>query len=167
MYRIRDPRPKDRETNATPTPDHPSRVRRTWPWRCCRDRLQHVAPDAGKSSSIASKASTAADAAGTVLSQNTLPAASAIANDVAKRKSVAITKCAASDGGWTASGTAKNSGTGDATYAITIFFTNAHATVQDYATTSVTVKAGQSADWTASKKFTASTPTNCVLRGVG
>jgi hypothetical protein len=88
-------------------------------------------------------------------------------NDVAKRKSIVVTKCGASDGGWTASGTATNSGTGDTTYAITIFFTNAHATVEDFATASVSVKAGQSQDWTAAKKFTASSPTNCVLRGVG
>jgi hypothetical protein len=126
---------------------------------------------AGKKSSSAasgaSSASSAASNASPAVAQNTLPAASAIANDVAKRPSVAVTKCVASDGGWTASGTAKNSGTGDATYAITIFFTNAHATVQDYATTSVTVPAGKSVDWSAAKKFAASTPTNCVLRGVG
>jgi hypothetical protein len=120
-----------------------------------------------KTSSALSSASSAASTASAAVAQNTLPAASAIANDIAKRPSVAVTKCVASDGGWTASGTAKNSGTGDATYAITIFFTNAHATVQDYATTSVTVPAGKSVDWTAAKKFTASTPTNCVLRGVG
>ena len=78
-----------------------------------------------------------------------------------------ITKCAAVDGGWSASGTAKNPGTADATYAITIFFTDAHATVQDFATASVTVKPGQTRDWTAAKKFAAATPTNCVFRGVG
>jgi hypothetical protein len=120
-----------------------------------------------KTSSAASTTAGAASTGSAAAAQNTLPAASAIANDVAKRSSVSVTKCAASDGGWTASGTARNSGTGDATYAITIFFTNSHATVQDYATTSVTVGAGKSVDWTAAKKFTASTPTNCVLRGVG
>jgi hypothetical protein len=114
-----------------------------------------------------SSASVKASSTGSALTQNTLPPASAIVNDVAKRKAVAITKCAAADGGWSASGTAKNAGTSDATYAITVFFTDAHATVQDFATTSVTVKAGQTQDWSAAKKFTAASPTECVLRGVG
>jgi hypothetical protein len=118
----------------------------------------------GKASSSASaKASTTAPA----LTQNTLPAASAIVNDVDKRKAVVITKCAAADGGWSASGTAKNAGTSDTTYAITVFFTDSHATVQDFATTSVTVKAGQTENWSAAKKFVAANPTLCVLRGVG
>ena len=115
----------------------------------------------------ASSSSVAPSVSKSALTQNTLPAASAIVNDVAKRKEIVLTKCAAVDGGWSASGTAKNAGTADATYAITIFFTNDHATVQDYATASVTVKPGATLDWTASKKFAAATPTNCVLRGVG
>jgi hypothetical protein len=118
------------------------------------------------SPSSSAGASTAATAASPV-TQDTLPAASAIVNDVAKRKSVVITKCAAATGGWSASGTANNTGTADATYAITIFFTNAHSTVEDYATTSVTVKAGQTQNWSTTKQFAATTPTNCVLRGVG
>jgi hypothetical protein len=88
-------------------------------------------------------------------------------NDVNKRTAVAVTKCVAVDGGWAASGTAKNPGPSDTTYAITVFFTDAHATVQDFATTSVTVPAGETQDWSAAKKFTAANPTNCVLRGVG
>lgn len=120
-----------------------------------------------KASPSASANTASASTSASALTQNTLPAASAIVNDVDKRKSVVVTKCAAADGGWTAGGTAKNAGTADATYAITIFFTNDHATVEDYATASVTVKAGQTQDWSATKKFTAVTPTNCVLRGVG
>ena len=116
---------------------------------------------AGSSSAVASASAVAP------VTQATLPAASAIVNDVAKRKAIVVSKCAATSGGWLASGTAANSGTSAATYAITIFFTNAHATVEDYATASVTVKPGQTQDWSASKQFSASTPTNCVLRGVG
>jgi hypothetical protein len=121
-----------------------------------------------KASSKASSApSTKASTTAPALTQNTLPPASAIVNDADKRKAVAITKCAASDGGWSASGSAKNSGPSDTTYAITVFFTDSHATVQDFATTSVTVKAGQTQDWSATKKFAAANPTLCVLRGVG
>ncbi len=120
----------------------------------------------GAAKSSASSASAAASSSAS-LTQNTLPPASAIVNDVDKRKAVTVAKCAATADGWGASGTAKNSGTADATYAITIFFTNDHATVEDYATATVTAKAGASADWTAAKKFAATTPTNCVLRGVG
>ena len=100
------------------------------------------------------------------LAQNSLPPASSIVNNIDKRKAIVVTKCSATDGGWQAVGTANNTGSADESFAITIFFTNDHATVEDYATTSVTVKAGKSVDWTAVKKFTASNPTNCVLRGV-
>jgi hypothetical protein len=101
------------------------------------------------------------------LVQNSLPPATAIANDVGKRKSVTLTKCAAIEGGWSASGTASNPGTTAVDYAITVFFTNAAATVQDFTTASVTVAPGQSLTWTASKQFAAASTTSCVLRGVG
>jgi hypothetical protein len=120
---------------------------------------------ADKSSSSASGSSAASSSA--ALTQDTLPPASSIVNDIDKRKDVTVAKCAATADGWGASGTVKNSGTADATYAITIFFTNDHATVEDYATATVSAKAGASADWTAAQKFAATTPTNCVLRGVG
>ncbi len=103
----------------------------------------------------------------TALVQNPLPPASDIVNDVDKRKSVTITKCAAIVGGWAASGTASNPGSTTVDYTITVFFTNAVATVQDFATASVTVAPGQSSSWTASKLFAAADPTSCVLRGVG
>ena len=101
------------------------------------------------------------------LTQNSLPPASAIVNNVDKRKSIAVTKCIAADGGWAVSGTAANPSTADVSYAITVFFTNDHATVEDFATAAVTVKPGQTVAWSATKKFAATTPTNCVLRGVG
>jgi hypothetical protein len=123
--------------------------------------------DASSSASSASVATSGSGSAGAPVTQNTLPVASAIVNNLEKRKSVTVTKCAATADGWLASGTAKNSGTADVKYAITVFFTNEHATVQDFATASVSVKAGGSTDWTASKKFSAAKVTNCVLRGVG
>ena len=127
----------------------------------CSNSTKH----ADKSSAPASGSPSASSSA--PLTQDTLPAATSIVNDIDKRKDVTVAKCAATADGWGASGTVKNSGTADATYAITIFFTNDHATVEDYATATVRAKAGASADWTAAKKFTATTPTNCVLRGVG
>jgi hypothetical protein len=117
-------------------------------------------------SATTSAASATNSTSSAVLAQNSLPPASSIVNNIDKRKAIVVTKCSAADGGWQAVGTANNTGTADETFAITIFFTNDHATVEDFATTSVTVKAGKSGDWTAMKKFTASNPTNCVLRGV-
>jgi hypothetical protein len=90
-----------------------------------------------------------------------------IANDIDKRKAIAITACAAISGGWSASGTATNDSLVTATYAITIFFTTAQATVLDYATTTVKVAAGKSQKWSAAALFTAPKGMRCVLRGVG
>jgi hypothetical protein len=117
-------------------------------------------------SSTTSGANSSDSASSAPLAQNSLPPASSIVNNIDKRKAIVVSKCSAADGGWQAAGTANNTGTAAETFAITIFFTNSHATVEDYATTNVTVKAGQTANWTATKKFTATAPTNCVLRGV-
>jgi hypothetical protein len=88
-------------------------------------------------------------------------------NVVKKRKSVLLTGCAAASGGWQASGTATNPESTAAKYTITVFFTDQHATVENFAVTDVTVAPGQTAHWQASKKFTASPKSLCVLRGVG
>jgi hypothetical protein len=116
-----------------------------------------------KSSAVAT---TAQSAAAPTLTQYPLPTAS-ISNDVNKRKAVAIASCAPSDGGWSASGTAQNSGTSAETYNITIFFTTTQATTLDYATTSVKVSPGKTEKWTATVKFSAPKDVLCVLRGVG
>lgn len=89
-----------------------------------------------------------------------------MANDPALIKNVTISKCAKTDDGWGASGTAKNTGTKDATYSITVFFTTTGATVIATAETKVDVKAGRSADWTAAATFTAAPEMRCVIRGV-
>ena len=124
------------------------------------------APASGTASASAPASAAASGTAAPVV-QNSLPPAASILNDTAKRKSVAITACAGVAGGWAASGTATNSTTKSVKYDITIFFTNDKATVEDFATTSVTVKADGNEKWTASKQFAAAATTRCVLRGVG
>jgi hypothetical protein len=125
-----------------------------------------------KSSSPVPKSTPAATSAHTApsptITQYPLPTGS-ISNDTSpngKRTDVAITRCAASDGGWSASGTAKNSGSSSETFDITIFFTTTQATTLNYATTSVKVSAGKTGNWTASVKFSAPKDVLCVLRGV-
>ncbi len=99
-----------------------------------------------------------------VTPQPSIPAS--VPNDVDKRKSVQITGCKSAPGGWQAIGSAKNSGSSDETYDITVFFTTTGSTVIATAQTSVTVGAGKSENWTASAEFTAADTMLCVLRGV-
>ena len=135
----------------------------------------------GTTSSASSAPSAAVTTAATVSSSaSTHPALSAtitqyplpsgsISNDTSvngKRTDIAITGCAAVDGGWGASGTAKNSGSSSETFDITIFFTSPGATTLDYARASVKVAAGKTESWTASAKFSAPQDVLCVLRGV-
>ena len=89
-----------------------------------------------------------------------------VANNVDARKGVAITKCAATEDGWQAVGTAENSGKSAREFKITIFFTTTSATVINSTTTSVKIDAGKTAKWTASGKFKAASEMRCVLRGV-
>jgi hypothetical protein len=101
----------------------------------------------------------------TPIASLTLPPS--ISNVVAKRKSVVLSTCAADGAGWKASGTASNPGTAPVRYNITVFFTNQHATVQNYAVTDVTVAPGKTQPWSARKDFAAAPKSICVLRGVG
>lgn len=104
-----------------------------------------------------------------LISQYPLPPESQLANDVTKRKGVALTGCGATDGGWGASGTAKNpSSTSSTDYKITVYFTTAHATVINFATETVSVEPGASQTWAASKKFglPQGTQLYCVLRAI-
>ncbi len=109
-----------------------------------------------------------ATAGSATITQYPLPTGTISNNTTANgpRTQVAITSCAAVDGGWGASGTAKNPGTSAVTYDITIFFTSTGATVLDYATASVKVAAGKTENWTAAAKFAAPSNVLCVLRGV-
>lgn len=88
-------------------------------------------------------------------------------DDPMLRENVTIGTCEAGDGGWTASGVAKNPGKEDVEFTITIFFTTESATVLESAQQKVKVKAGGEEKWTATKKFTAPPVVKCVLRAVG
>ncbi len=98
-----------------------------------------------------------------------LPDPKAIANEPSARAQVKLTGCdpASNPFGWQASGTATNPRKRDAAYTITVFFTTPGNTVVDSATTTVTVKPGQTTDWKASKALTGPKDLRCVLRGVG
>jgi hypothetical protein len=82
------------------------------------------------------------------------------------RKDVQLLTCAASSGGWSAGGAARNTLGKSATFDITVFFTNAVSTDLAYATTSVTLDSGKSSLWSAKATFAAPAGTVCVLRGV-
>jgi hypothetical protein len=101
------------------------------------------------------------------VAQHPLPAPSAIPNNVAQRRDVSLTGCLATHEGWAASGIASNPGSSPASYTITIFFTTTSATVLDYATTTVSLAAGQHDSWRAAAQFAAPAHVLCVLRGVG
>ena len=120
-----------------------------------------------RATAAAPKSASAAPAAKVApVYQGKIPAAKSIGNVVTKRKAVTLAGCAATAGGWKATGTAKNTGTKSAKYTITVFFTTSKATVQSYAKTTVDVAAGSSAQWTATRAFPAAKGTLCVLRGV-
>ncbi|WP_345801293.1 hypothetical protein AAIB33_17830 [Microbacterium sp. AZCO] len=90
-----------------------------------------------------------------------------VANTPALRANVQVSACEAADGGWSASGTARNPGDADTAYTITIFFTTDGGTVIGTGETKVDVAAGESEDWTVTAQLTPAPTTLCVLRGVG
>lgn len=94
------------------------------------------------------------------------PVPQSVPNDVNARRDVTMSVCKAAAGGWAGGGTVKNTTSKSATYAITVFFTNTHATDLGYASTSVVVAAGKSKPWTAKATFAAPRKVLCVLRGV-
>jgi plastocyanin len=121
----------------------------------------------GPKSAIGTTTSTAAGQATTTTSLVVVPVPTSVPNVVADRKNVTLTGCAASLGGWGATGKATNPGSSAVTYELTIFFTTSHATNVNYATASVTVAPGATVDWQANKSFIIqSPPLSCVLRGV-
>ena len=91
-----------------------------------------------------------------------------VPNSTRLRADVALSKCAARSGGWTAGGTVRNHNLKSTQrYVITVFFTTNRATVIGTAKTTVTVAPARSRAWSLSAKFHAASPTLCVLRGVG
>ena len=89
-----------------------------------------------------------------------------VENDAKARSQVTLSSCKATDDGWQAAGKAANPGKDDVTYAITVYFTTASATVIDWADTTVDVAAGEQGKWSAKKKFAAADDTQCVIRAV-
>jgi hypothetical protein len=89
-----------------------------------------------------------------------------VANVVALRKDVVMAGCKATATGWGATGTATNPATAAHTYTLTVFFTDAHATVIGFGSTTVAVQPGGKATWTVASKFHPAPTTFCVLRGV-
>lgn len=98
--------------------------------------------------------------------QPTLPAPSSIANDLGKRKHVAITACEAVAGGWHAVGTASGSSSKEESYKVVVYFTSPSATVLAYGDTTVAVQPGKGATWEVRQHFAAPKGTLCVLRAV-
>lgn len=98
--------------------------------------------------------------------QGPVPATEDIADNPDLREIVLQTGCAAVDGGWAATGTAENPGTGDVTYRVVVIFTDAQSRGVTSSTVDVPVAAGETADWTAAAEFSPPSGTQCVLAGV-
>ncbi|MGL5928056.1 MAG: hypothetical protein ACRCY8_03885 [Dermatophilaceae bacterium] len=94
------------------------------------------------------------------------PPAENIVNEPAARKDVTQQGCKATEGGWGASGTVRNSTKKEAAYTIVVSFTNSKSTVLARGTQKLKVAPGKSAKWSASAKFAAPKDVVCVLRGV-
>lgn len=118
----------------------------------------------GETGATASSAANGGLPAGVV---NATAVPTAVPNDNAARKNVTMSSCKASDGGWQASGTAKNPTDQPADYTVTVFFTTSGGTVIGTGQSDVTVKPGAEEPWTVSSSFHAPSDTRCVLRGVG
>ncbi len=80
-------------------------------------------------------------------------------------KAVTVTGCSSTSPGWRATSTVINSTSKERAYTITVFFTNASATVVGYGSSKVRVPAPGSGWWTAVDRAAPSTVARCVLRG--
>lgn len=89
-----------------------------------------------------------------------------VPNNSTDRPKVQVAKCEAVAGGWSASGTAKNTDSAPKDYVITIFFTTDHGTVIGHGSTTVKVPAGGQNNWSVVTKLTPVPNALCVLRGV-
>ncbi len=98
--------------------------------------------------------------------QHPLPTGTATANDPGLYENAVLTGCSAAAGGWRGTGTLKNPGTTKLTATVLVLFTDAQARVVDSATAKIAVAPGVTATWKATRKFTASSGTRCVLRAV-
>ena len=89
-----------------------------------------------------------------------------VPNQVAARKAVVMTGCAASSTGWRAGGDVTNSSKHAANYTITVFFTSPHATVLNYGRTTVSISSGATKHWSIDAALPGTKQARCVLRGV-
>jgi hypothetical protein len=95
-----------------------------------------------------------------------VPKADNIANDPKARPSVSMKDCAATGSGWSAGGTVTNSTAATETFTIVVSYTTKQSTVLARGETKVTLKAGQTRNWTTSANFAKTKAVVCVLRGV-
>jgi hypothetical protein len=87
-------------------------------------------------------------------------------NTLALRSQVTVTGCRSTPVGWEATGAIKNSGPAAHDYRLTVYFTDAAATVLASGKTSSTVGAGKRGTWRVASTFFSPTPVNCALVGV-
>lgn len=111
--------------------------------------------------------STSTKDAETTVKQPDVDVPTQVPNRPRKRDRVRLTTCAATDGGWSASGTARAGKAGSERYRITVFFTTDRATVVGWGRTTVEAAAGQSVEWSVSADLPVEGDLLCVLRGVG
>jgi len=127
------------------------------------DKTDSNKPGSGAPSATGSATSGASTPA---VTSPKLPKPSDIKNDPAQMKNVAVTSCKAIGGGWSASGTAKNTQKEPVTFKVTIFFTTPQATVQGYGQAKLDVAAGKAGEWSTSAKFAADKDSRCIVRAV-
>jgi hypothetical protein len=133
---------------------------------CTGSKHQSTGPSANSSPSISIPVQSAPPAPTAVPTYTQYPVPTTVANDADKHKQVALKGCSSTPDGAAAAGTVHNTGSKSASYDITVFFTSISATAVNYATATVTVKPGASADFTARRAFAPPDQVLCVLAGV-
>jgi len=126
-----------------------------------------VAGCSATSSGNPSAAHRSGGASGQSVRETSTTVLSKYVNTVSLRTGVVTTSCKAAPGGWEASGSIHNSSHKDHDYQLTVYFTDAQATVLGSARTSSNVAAGQAGSWNVNAQFNAPSQVNCVLVGVG
>lgn len=123
--------------------------------------------DAAEPGASPSTSTTSTKDAETTVKQPDVDVPTQVPNRPRKRDRVRLSTCAATDGGWSASGTARAGKAGSERYRITVFFTTDRATVVGWGRTTVEAEAGQSVEWSVSADLPVEGDLLCVLRGVG
>ena len=121
-----------------------------------------VTPTTSTTTRVAPSSTTATTAAAPTTTTEPVP----IQSSPTVRQQAAVVSCKPVAGGWEASGVATNPASDAHTYGLTVYFTDAAATVIGSGRTSVTVSGKSSGTWHVTGTFTASPPVKCVLVGV-